>query len=116
MVLPGDFKSLIDQANALRVYDKLIVQLNKDLRLANMDLNFSEDIIPLDLKLSLQDALCHVMQNRFHEYLNLLYVIDVSEKKIKALDASDLVALSEAVTFLILQREWQKVWYKLKYS
>jgi hypothetical protein len=46
----------------------------------------------------------------------LLYIIDVSEIKVKALDGNDTVKLSEDITFLILQREWQKVWYKAKYS
>jgi len=33
----------------------------------------------------------------------------------KQLDGSDLVKLSEEVSFLILKREWQKVWFRNKY-
>ncbi len=54
----------------------------------------------------------NLIQEKFAEYLNLLYIVDVSEAKIKALDGSDMLKLSEQVTFLILQREWQKVWFK----
>ena len=49
------------------------------------------------------------------EYLNLLYIVDVSEKQVKALDGNDTLKLAEDVSFLILRREWQKVWYKSKY-
>ena len=54
----------------------------------------------------------HLIQTKFSDYINLLYIVDVSEQKVKTLDGSDLLKLSEEVTFLILQREWQKVWYK----
>ena len=56
-----------------------------------------------------------LIQFKFAEYLNLLYIIDVSEAEIKKLDGSDLIQLAEQVTFLILKREWQKVWFRNKY-
>ena len=116
MSLPATFDALIEEANSLDLYKKLIFQLNKDLLYANVDLEFNEDTLPTSLKLVLQEILFHLIQNKFSEYLNLLYIIDVSESKIKALDGSDVVQLSDEVTFLILQREWQKVWYKAKYK
>jgi hypothetical protein len=39
----------------------------------------------------------------------------VPEKDIKALDGSDLSQLAEDVSFLILRREWQKVWFRNNY-
>ena len=112
MALPVNFKDLIAEANALKLYKKLIVQLNKDLRFANVDIQFNEETLPTSLKLVLQDTVFHLIQHKFSDYLNLLYQVDVSEQKIKSLDSDDMVKLSEDVTFLILQREWQKVWYK----
>ena len=116
MILPNSFEALIEQADKLKLYKKLILQLNKDLLYANVDLEFNEATLPTSLKLVLQETLFHIIQNKFSDYLNLLYIIDVSEAKIKALDGSDVLQLSEDVTFLILQREWQKVWFKAKYS
>jgi hypothetical protein len=46
--------------------------------------------------------------------LNLLYIIDVSEEEVKKLDGSDISILSGQVSFLILKREWQKVWFRSK--
>lgn len=116
MALPANFENLISEANNLNLYQKLIVQLNKDLLYANIDLEFDEETLPTSLKLVLHETVFHLIQNKFSDYLNLLYIIDVSELKIRALDGNDMVKLSEDVTFLILQREWQKVWYKAKYS
>lgn len=115
MTLPTTFNDLITQAKSLKLYQKLVLQLNKDLILANVDLEFDEETLPMSLKLVLQEAVVHLIQNKFSDYLNLLYQIDVSESKIRQLDGTDIEKLSEDVTFLILQREWQKVWYRAKY-
>ena len=114
MALPTTFNELIANANTLNLYKKLILQLNKDLLYANIDLEFDEETLPSSLKLVLQETVYLLIQNKFSDYLNLLYQVDVSEKKIKQLDTDDLQNLSEEVTFLILQREWQKVWYRAK--
>lgn len=115
MALPVNFEDLIVEANKLKLYKKLIVQLNKDLLFANVDLEFDEDTLPTSLKLVLQDTVFHLIQHKFSDYLDLLYQVDVSEKKVRLLDADDTSKLSEDITFLILQREWQKVWYKSKH-
>lgn len=115
MLIPNNFKELIAQANDENLYNKLVKQLNKDFLLANIDLDFDEDILPTSLKFLLHETVFKLIQEKFAEYLNLLYIIDVPEHKIKQLDGSDVVSLSEQVTFLILLREWQKVWYRNRY-
>ena len=115
MTLPVNFEEAIVEANKLKLYKKLIVQLNKDLLFANVDLELNEDTLPTSLKLVLQDTVFHLIQHKFSDYLNLLYQVDVSENKVRSLETEDVVKLSEDITFLILQREWQKVWYKSKY-
>ncbi|MEW4923889.1 hypothetical protein [Algibacter sp. 2305UL17-15] len=112
MQLPTTFNGLIEEANQLDLYKKLILQLNKDFLLANIDLDFHEDVLPSSLKLILHETVYKLIQEKFTDYLNLLYIIDVSEKQVKALDGDDILKLSEDVAFLILKREWQKVWYK----
>ena len=81
----------------------------------DIDLDFDEDILPSSLKLILHETIYQLIQEKFADYLNLLYIIDVPEKKVKQLDGSDVVQMSEQVSFLILLREWQKVWYKNQY-
>lgn len=104
---------LVDAAKEA-LYEKLIAQLNKDFRLANIEETFNVHITPKELKAQLHEIIYKLIQERFTEYLNLLYIIDVSETKIKALDGADTIVLSGQVAFLILKREWQKVWFKNK--
>lgn len=111
-----NFDDLVAKANQLELYSKLVIQLNKDLALANIDLEFASDILPTSLKLLLHEKVYQLIQEKFMDYLNLLYIIDVSEDKIKQMDGNDVVELSENVTFLILKREWQKVYYRNRYS
>lgn len=112
MQVPSTFEDLVQKANETDLYQKLIQQLNKDLSLANIDLEFDDEVLPTSLKLLLHETVYKLIQEKFTDYLNLLYIIDVSEEKIKQLDGSEIVLLSEQVTFLILKREWQKVWFR----
>jgi len=116
MQIPKTFDNLIDTANTHQLYKKLIHQLNKDFLYANIDLKFDENISPDNMKKELHRTVYDLIEKRFADYLNLLYVIDVSEEKIKQLKENDSFRLSEKVTFLILLREWQKVWFKKQYS
>lgn len=116
MQFPKTFDDLIEEANTLALYKKLIQQLNKDFLLANIDLEFHEDVLPSSLKLMLHETVFKLIQEKFTEYLNLLYIIDVPENDVKALDGDDTLRLSDDIAFLILKREWQKVWFKNKYS
>ncbi|MFD0863501.1 hypothetical protein ACFQ1M_14895 [Sungkyunkwania multivorans] len=103
---------LLTIANDEQLYDKLVQQLNKDLLYANIDENFAVNISPEKLKRGLHEIIYRLINEKFAEYLNLLYIIDVPEKQVKALDGSDVLEMSEQVAFLILRREWQKVWFK----
>ncbi|OBX26413.1 hypothetical protein LX77_01350 [Gelidibacter algens] len=106
------FDDLVGQANKMQLYTKLVEQLNKDLSLANVNLEFDPAVLPTSLKLLLHEKVYHLIQEKFMDYLNLLYIVDVSEEKIRALDGNDALQLSENVTFLLLKREWQKVYYR----
>lgn len=111
-----NIQDLLKEAQAQNLYKKLVLQLNKDLLYANVDLEFDDDVLPTSLKLMLHEEVYRLIQEKFSDYLNLLYIIDVSEEQVKQLDGSDTIQLAEQVTFLILKREWQKVWYKHLYS
>ncbi len=114
--LPETIDALLEQAQAQDLYLKLITQLNKDFNLANEAVDFPQSTKPMELKIQLQEKIFRLLYHKFAEYLNLLYIIDVPENDIKALDGSDLSVLAEAVSFLILKREWQKVWFRSYYS
>jgi len=114
-VAPINTDNLLIEAEKENLYLKLIEQINKDFNLANESIDFPMSTSPEELKIQLHEKIFRLIQYKFAEYLNLLYIIDVSENEIKKLDGSDLVVLSEDVAFLILKREWQKVWFRNKF-
>lgn len=107
---------LLEKAEIQNLYHKLIEQLNKDFNLANVSIDLSKEIIPKELKAVLHEKVYYLILEKFPEYLNLLYIIDVSEKAVKEITSMDVVDISKQITFLILKREMQKVWYKSKYT
>jgi hypothetical protein len=114
-IAPKNADLLLAEAEKETLYLKLIEQINKDFNLSNEGIDFPMSISPNELKIQLHEKIYRLIQYKFAEYLNLLYIIDVSEEEVKNMDGSDLVVLSEQVSFLILKREWQKVWFKNKY-
>ena len=112
MLVPKNFEDLVVEATRTNLNVKLIHQLNKDFLLANINLEFVDSILPTSLKFMLHETVYKLIQEKFMDYLNLLYIIDVSEEQIRQLDGNDTLKLSENVTFLILKREWQKVYFK----
>ena len=114
-IAPSNADILFSEAENLNLYLKLIEQINKDFNLANEGIDFPMSTLPEDLKIQLHEKVYRLIQYKFAEYLNLLYIIDVAEDQIKKLDGSDINILSEQVSFMILKREWQKVWFRNKY-
>jgi hypothetical protein len=114
-IAPQNTDLLLQEAEKETLYVNLIAQMNKDFNLANEAVDFPLSLSPDELKIQLHEKIYRLIQYKFAEYLNLLYIIDVSEEEIKKLDGSDLVILAEEVAFLILKREWQKVWFRNKY-
>ena len=100
---------ILEEAQKASLYQKLVVQLEKDFTLANLNLKISENPSPQQLKTELHEKVYRLILEQFPEYLNLLYIVDVPEVKVKAIETTDVVDMAEAVSFLILQREWQKV-------
>ena len=115
-IAPKNTDLLLEEAEKETLYVNLIIQMNKDFNLANEAVDFPLSLSPKELKIELHEKIFRLIQYKFAEYLNLLYIIDVSEDEIKKLDGSDLVVLAEEVAFLILKREWQKVWFRNKYK
>ncbi|NAS32176.1 hypothetical protein GTQ40_14415 [Flavobacteriaceae bacterium R38] len=108
--------SLLEEAEKLKLYQNLINQLNKDFNYANVQLDLVPEITPIALKKELEATVYWLIQEKFTDYLNLLYIIDVPEKEVKKLKGDDIATLSGQICFLILKREWQKVWYRNQYQ
>jgi hypothetical protein len=114
-VAPISTDHLLSEAEKENLYQKLIEQLNKDFNFANEPVDFHLSTKPEELKIQLQEKIYRLIQYKFAEYLSLLYIVDVPEDQVKKLDGSDIMELSEQVAFLILKREWMKVWFRNRF-
>ena len=102
-------------AHKTNLYSKLIVQLKKDFELANVSLKLREDVNPEELETLLHEKIYFLLLEKFQEYLNLLYVVDVPERELEQLEPADAVVVSRQVAFLVMKRELKKVWFREKY-
>ena len=112
---PATIDHLLTEAEKGQLYQKLIEQLNKDFNFANEAIDLPLSILPEELKSALHDKIYRLIQYKFAEYLNLLYIVDVPEEQVKQLDGTDVFEMSHQVAFLVLKREWMKVWFRNNY-
>ena len=106
---------LIQNIEIENLYLKLIEQLNKDFQLSNLNFSFEETISPIELKDKFSTILLNLISNNYDDYLNFLYRVDVSEKELLKIKETDLTSIVNQITFLVLKREYQKVWLKRNY-
>ena len=106
---------LLSKIESVDLYLKLIKQLNKDFQLAGIEQSFDLGCTPLKLAQELQKIVVQLINNNFDSYLNLLYRVDIPEIEIKKLDGSTIEKMTEQIVYLLLKREWQKVWFKNKF-
>jgi hypothetical protein len=106
---------LLNVAISNELYKALIIQLNKDFQLSNIEEYISEVVTSDDLRRQLNVIVEHLIHNDFDSFLSLLYRIDLSEQSIQKQDNQSTETYIEYVSFLILKREWQKVWFKQNY-
>ncbi|WP_264511482.1 hypothetical protein [Flavobacterium sp. N1719] len=114
-IAPISTDLLLDEATRDGLYLKLIEQINKDFNFANEAVDFHASTTPHELKIQLHEKVFRLIQHKYAELLNLLYIIDVPEDNLKQLDGTDTVELAEQIAFLILKREWMKVWFRAHY-
>ncbi len=109
-------EELIAYVNSHHLYKELVLQLKKDFSLANLSLDLPSDSNPNELKYLLQKNIHFLIEEKFSDFLNLLYIVDVPENKARIIVNADKENISEHYTFLILKRVWQKVWFRQKYK
>jgi len=107
---------ILQTAQIEGLYHIMLRQVKKDFALANTELKILDGPEPQEFKELLREKIYVLLLEKFQQYLNLLYVVDVSENEITKMNTLDAVDASAKACFLILKREWQKVWSKHKHS
>ncbi len=108
-------KRVLRKAEAEALYTALIAQLNKDLRMVDIDYEFAADEQPDALWKSFSELIEHFIDKDQTKLVALLYRIDVSEEKLKVRNKDDSALDAQTLAFVILQREWQKGWYRANF-
>lgn len=103
---------LLQKVEVENLYQNLIKQLNKDFQLSNLSEHFELSITPVQLKETLSKILVRLITNHYDDYLNFLYRVDVPEKDLLTIKSNELPKIVEQISFLVLKREYQKVWFK----
>lgn len=107
---------VLKEAASLHLYQKLVVQLTKDFALASIPFYPQEGVSPDELKVMLREKIYVLLLERFQDYLNLLYIIDVPETSFSKGETKDAIEMADEACYLILKREWQKVWLRQSYG
>tara|TARA_R110001583_G_scaffold112949_2_gene263257 strand:- start:1726 stop:2073 length:348 start_codon:yes stop_codon:yes gene_type:complete len=115
MLKPENSLELFKTVETEQLLEKLVEQLNKDFQLANINKHFITTIAAKKLKNELDTIVLDLISNKYDDYLNLLYRIDISEKELAHIKGDKLSDTIEQISFLILKREFQKVWLKKNY-
>lgn len=106
--------ALLQHAQEKQLYALLLVQLQKDFNLANIDFVIDTAVFPSELKTLLHEKIYYLILEKFTDYLSLLYIVDVPESTFKKIHMTDAVEAAEQVTFLVLKRVYEKVFWKMK--
>ncbi len=103
-------------ANETTLLSDLKNQIEKDFGLANISLKLPLKFDAQTFVSAIREKVYHLMMEHFPEYLNLLYIVDIPESQFKQIAITDAVEVADQMTFLIIKREYQKVWYRNKYK
>ncbi|MFT6370528.1 MAG: hypothetical protein ACJAWH_001611 [Maribacter sp.] len=112
----SDSESVMKCAQSQGLYDALAVQIKKDFSRVNLELVISKHPKPRELQTVIREKIYLLLMERFPEYLNVMYAVDIPERAFRNLKITDTVDVAEQVTFLVLKRELQKVVLKEKYK
>ena len=120
MDLPLSAADYLRYESSVWLLKEVVAQINKDFRLQGFDVEFSGKGETAYQKLSrqLKPVIDHMLENQTEKFWNLLYGIDLNERKVKNILFSENQNLDtiQALTDLILKRELQKVVIRLHYS
>jgi hypothetical protein len=108
---PGEY-IILEEAVRRGLYKPLVAQLQKDFDRANVSVQFSYKLPASELFSTLHEKIYQLLMERFADYLNVLYLVDVPEQAFKQIELTDVVEVAREVCLLILEREWQKIQLK----
>ena len=108
--------NLIDKQITVKLYNDLIIQLNKDFSLSGIDFNLSLTSKPNKLIKDLTLLFQNMIVKDYQKFNQLMYVLDIPENKLAGLKERQLTVVIDRIIRLVLERVLQKVYLKQKFS
>jgi len=108
--------NLIDKQITVKLYNDLIIQLNKDFSLSGIDFNLSLTSKPNKLIKDLTLLFQNMIVKDYQKFNQLMYVLDIPENKLVRLKERQLIVVIDRIIRLVLERVLQKVYLKQKFS
>ena len=105
---------LLKQIESHDLLGNLIQQIHKDADLAGVSFICDKGISAKELVSKIYAFLFQLITNDFGAYLNFLYRVDIPERALKSITEIEPELIVKKVTLMVLQREWQKVWFRNK--
>lgn len=113
--MKGDAEiALLKEIESLNLLDNLIQQIQKDADLSGAIFDCDKDVTAKEFILKIYDFLLELMTTDFGTYLNFLYRVDLSETTLQSITDTEPNLIAKQVTYMVLKREWKKVWFKSK--
>ncbi|MGG5507318.1 MULTISPECIES: hypothetical protein [unclassified Myroides] len=107
---------LENQLKEQDLFEQLVQQIERDFRMSvEEDLTFSAST-PLELVQQIQELLESIAARTPAKLSMLLYRIDVAERDIRAIEEGDVFNYFQQLTYLIVKREFQKVYFRTNLS
>ena len=116
MLKPKNSSELFKLVESENLLLMLIEQFNKDFLLSGISKVFDKTCSIEKLYEELEETLLNLIQFKYDDYLNLVYRVDISEKELAQITKINIEDIVNQITFLILKREFQKVWLKLNFK
>lgn len=105
---------ILRRAKELGLFTAVVAQLNKDFSRAHVAVKFDAGFTPEEVVTALYEKLYQLQMERFSDYLNVLYMVDVREQALRKVAPTDAVEVAGAVSVLVIAREWEKVQVRRK--
>lgn len=113
--MKGDAEiALVKEIESHNLIENLTQQIQKDADLAGAVFSCEKDIQAKQLIPKMYNFILELMTSDFGTYLNFLYRVDLSEKALLSITDTEPNVIAKQVTFMVLKREWQKVWFRNK--
>lgn len=113
-------RQILEKAWKSGLLPGLLEQMQKDYNRAGSEFPIQDNHIS-DANLSkiysgLKENLYLLLMERFDDYLNLMYAVDVPENAFRGIEPRDAVEAADQLSSLVLKREWQKIQLRQRFS